>query len=76
MAHSHMDQWIMSYIKCQDIGGVCYLAKLDLASAFKSVNVNTEDCHFLGSIWQDGDDKEYLVLNSIIVWIELITKII
>ncbi len=45
--------------KCQEIGDVCYLAKLDLASAFKSINVCTEDWHLLGSKWQYGDNKAY-----------------
>ncbi len=29
--------------KYQEIGGVCYFAKLDLASVFKSIDVHTGD---------------------------------
>ncbi len=33
--------------KCQEIGDVDYLAKLDLANAFKSINVCPEDWYLL-----------------------------
>ncbi len=61
--------------KCQEIGGVSYLAKLDLASAFKSINVHTEDWHLLGSTWQYGDDKEYWYSTVLLFVLSLSPKL-